>query len=526
MQDNPPYHFSEAERPNVAGAPYLPPHTLARRIAYVVVALLMSLSGTFGNSLITENLAQLAGGYSAYSAEMVWLTGAFVGVGACSNLFVIKGRQQLGLPLMLFGALGLYALAAAADVVFANLPTAILSRAANGLATSTAVAASVYYLMSALPASKRILAVATPIACVQLAQPLARLVPVDFLTTDSNTTLRLLVMLIPLLQIVLLALNPLPPTYRIKVFEWLDGVTGPLVACGAVMLGCALAAAATYWWTDAAFVGELLIGAALTLGLALVIEARRTRPQIDIGWLTHRRIAAFMGIALLERISLALQTSSAPGLLALRSLNNDQYHVLFGWVALAMLAGIVTMLVTLGPKSLLYQMVAALGCIALGALLACTSNGSVSPQDLIPSQCLIGFGATLFAGPALLFSISQVLKQGTQVLVPTVLVFAATQNLGSVLGSALLGSIQYASQQYAIAGYANRLAVTSPLVAPQALSTLSNQISQQAAVIGYLNSFRVVVVIALAAIAVILANAAYSTYLNRTSYRTSQRKPQ
>lgn len=522
MQANAPYSFSEDERPNVAGAPYLPRHTLQRRIAYVIVALLMSLSGTFGNSLITENLAQLAGGYGAYSAEMVWLTGAFVGVGACSNLFMIKGRQQLGLPLMLFGSLGLYALAAAADVVFANLTTAVLSRAANGLATSTSVAAGVYYLMSALPQSKRILAVATPIACVQLAQPLARLVPVDFLTTHSDTTLRLLVLLIPLLQIVLLALNPLPPTYRIKVFEWLDLLTGPLVACGAVMLASALAAGQTYWWNDAPFVGDLLLGALLALGLALMIEVRRKRPEIDIRWLTSRRISAFMGIALLERIALAVQTSSVPGLLSLRSLNNDQYHGLFGWVALAMLAGIVVMLATLNPKALLYQMVVALGCIALGALLACSTNSLVRPDDLIMSQCLIGFGATLFVGPALLYTIAQMLKHGTEVLVPTVLVFAATQNLGSVVGSALLGSLQYASQHYAIAGYGNRLNATSPLLDWQSLADLSSAVSQQAAVIGYLNSFRLVVVIALVAMVVVLVSAACSTYLNRTP----DRKPQ
>lgn len=509
------YHFTEDQRPNVAGAPYLPPHTLGRRVAYVIVALLMSLSGTFGNSLITENLAQLAGGYSAYSAEMVWLTGVFVGVGACSNLFVIKGRQQFGLPLMLFGALGLYALAAAADVLFANLTTAILSRAANGLATSTAVASSVYYLMSALPQSKRILAVATPIACVQLAQPLARLVPVDFLIADGNTTLRLLVLLIPVLQIVILALNPLPPTYRIKTFEWVDLITGVFVACGAVMLGCGLATASTYWWNDAPFVGELMLGAVLTIGAALLVEACRKRPEIDIGWLSNRHICTFMGIALLERVSLAVQTSSVPGLFALRSLNNDQYHALFGWVSVAMLAGIVIMLATLNPRSLLYQMVAALGCIAMGALLACFSNGSVRPQDLIVSQCLIGFGATLFVGPALLYSVSQVLKQGPQVLVPTVLIFAATQNLGSVIGSALLNSVQYATQRYAISGYANRLSATDPRVDPSALSTLTSEVSRQASVIGYLNSFRLVLVIALAATLVVLAAAAYSSYSNR-----------
>lgn len=513
------YHFSEDERPSIAGAPYLPPHTPGRRLAYVIVALLMSLSGTFGNSLITGNLAQLAGGYSSYSAEMVWLTGVFVGVGACSNLFMIKGRQQLGLPLMLFGSLGLYVLAAGADVLFSNLTTAILSRAANGLATSTAVASSVYYLMSALPKSRRVLAVATPIACVQLAQPLARLVPVDFLIADSNTTLRLLVMLIPLLQILLIALSPLPPTYRIKTFEWTDILTGVLVACGAIMLGCALAAGSTYWWSDAPFVGELMLGAMLMIGLALMIEACRKRPEIDIGWLSNRHISAFMGIALLERVSLAMQTSSVPGLLALRSLNNDQYHALFGWVTVAMLAGIVVMLSTLGPKSLLYQMVIALCCIAMGALLACFNNGSVRPQDLIVSQCLIGFGTTLFVGPALLYSVSQVLKQGAQVLVPTVVIFAVTQNMGSVVGSALLSSVQYATQRFAISGYANRLSVASPLIDPSSLTTLTNEVSQQASVIGYLNGFRLVVVIALAAMLVVLAAATYSSYLNRHSKR-------
>lgn len=516
------YRFTEDERPTVAGAPYLPRHALHRRFRYVLVALLMSLAGTFGNSLITENLAQLAGGYSAYSAEMVWLTGAFVGVGACSNIFMIKGRQQLGLALMLFGSLALYAIAAGADVLFANLTTAVLSRAANGLATSTGVAASVYYLMSALPKSRRILAVATPIACVQLAQPLARLVPVDWLIHDSNTTLRLIVMLIPLLQILLLALNPLPPTYRIKVFEWLDLLTGPLIAGGAVMLGCVLASGQTYWWNDAPFLGELLVGSLACLGLALMIEVRRQRPEIDIRWLTHRRIAAFMAIALLERVALGVQTSSVPGLLALRSLNNDQYHHLFGWIALAMLLGIVVMLRTLAPKALLYQMVVALGCIAFGALLACSYNSLVRPDDLIVSQCLIGFGATLFVGPALFFTISQVLQHGTEVLVPTVLVFAATQNLGSVVGAALLGSVQYASQHYAIAGYANRLDAGSPLVNSASLGDLSSAVSQQAAVIGYLNSFRCVVVIALVGMVVVLASAAYSTYISRSD---SPRKP-
>ena len=523
MQDRA-YHYSENERPMVPGAPYLPPHSASRRMRYVMVAVLMSTFGIFGNSLVTENLQQIAGGYSSYSAELVWLTGAYVGVGASSNIFMIKGRMQFGLPVMLYGSLLLYAAAAAADAVWGTLFTAILSRAANGLSTSTGVATSVYCLMQALPKPKRILAIATPIACTQLAQPLARLVPVDFLTLNSNTTLHLLTLLIPLLQIVLLALNPLPRTYTKKVFELVDLITGVLVAGSAIMLACALAAGQTYWWNDAPFLGELIIGAVLAGALALMIEARRKRPEINLQWLSRRHIVGIMGVALVERVSLSAQTSSAPGLLALRSLNNDQYHHLFAMITLAMFVGILVMLKTLGPKSLLFQMVVALGCIAMGALLACANNSLVRPDDLILSQCLIGFGATLFAGPALVACISQVLQRGAEVLVPTVLVFAAVQNFGTLAGTALLSSVQYISQQTAIAGYANRFRVGSPLIAQWSanLSDLSSSAQQQAAVIGYLNSFRLVVVIALIAMLVVLATALYSVYTTRAAAEGTQ----
>ncbi|WP_213881830.1 hypothetical protein [Pseudomonas sp. dw_358] len=522
VEDNQ-YPFAESERPNVAGAPYLPPHALQRRIRYVLVAIFMSISGIFGNSLVTGNLAQIAGGYLSYSADTVWLIGAYVGVGASANIVMIKGRQQLGLPMMLFGSLILYVLAAAADAVFGSLTTAVLARAANGLSTSTGVAASVYYMMSALPKSRRILAVATPIACVQLAQPLARLVPVDFLLADRNTTLHLLILVVPLLQIIVLALNPLPRTYTIKVFERLDLLTGPLVLAGFIMLACALAAGETYWWTETPFLGYLLIGSALTLGLAVLIESRRTHPEIDLKWLTNGHIAAFMGIALVERLSLGVQSSSVPGLLSLRSLNNDQYHTLFAMVALSMVVGILVMLCTLSPRSLLFQMMAALGCIAMGAMIACSFNELVRPDDLIISQCLIGFGTTLFVGPALFFCISQMLKRGTEVLVPTVLVFAATQNFGSVVGSALLSSVQFVSQKYSIAGFDNRFAATNPVIAQWSSSTLSSTASQQASVIGYLNSFRLVTVIALAAMVVVMIAALYTAYTNRAQAQAEEK---
>src|SRR5262249_3183146 len=78
----------------------------------------------------------------------------------------------------------------------------------------------------------------------------------------------------------------------------------------------------------------------------------------------------------------------------------------------------------------------------LAAFLDSHSTSITRPQQLYFSQSLIGFGTTLFIGPALAYGFLQMLKRGPTHLVSLIVVFSMTQNVGGLAGSAILGTAQ------------------------------------------------------------------------------------
>jgi hypothetical protein len=500
------YEFGEDERPLLPGALYIPAHPPGRRIGYAATGIAMGLLGTFGNSLVLNNLGSVAGETNLYAAEAVWLSAAYLGVGAASNLLMLKGRQQFGLELPLFGSLVLYALAGFLNLLFPSFAAALLARGLNGLATSTGTATGIYLLIEALPAAKRPLAPLIGISMIQIASPLARLLPVETLTTDGNWTLHLVVLALPMFQLLLLLLNRFPPTYRIDTLERLDLVTAALVAPAMILLAGVLALGRVYWWTDAPWLGWMLAGAIALFAVAATIEANRRRPLFDVAWLGYADIGIFILIVLVERVALSEQSSSVPGLLGLAGLDNDQYRPLFAMVALSMAAGLAVTLLTFSRTALPFLVIVAILAIGAGAMIDSGANALTRPQEMILSQSLIGFGTTMFVGPALLFFIAKILQRGKDSYITIIIVFSVIENLGSVIGSALLGSIQYVVQQTARTEFLGRLITVDGPASERGgdASAILAGVSREAAVIGYLNSFRFVAMIAAAAAALAL----------------------
>jgi hypothetical protein len=513
------WDFSVAERPTVAGAPYMPSIGGALKVRYALVGLALAATSTLGNGLVIVNLQAIAGAYGIDAASIGWLVAAFVGMGAAANIFMIKGRQQFALEPLLFGSLALYIMAATVEIVFPSFATALVARGLNGMATSTVVATSVYYFLQAFDGQAKALSIPLCIALAQLGTPLARLLPVEPLTVGSSAALHLVVLGIALFQFLLVWSNRLPPTYTVKVFEPLDSVAALLLVPACIMIAGVLALGRTHWWTDAPWLGWLAIGAIGLGTAALMIESGRSRPVVDIAWLTRRDIGVFLLIALVERVALAEQTVSSIGLLGIAGLGNDQLHTLYCWVVAAMVTGIAVMVLTLRAQTIPFQILAALGAIMAGALLDTGSNALTRPDQMIASQSLIGFGTTLFVGPALLFFVGRFLERGPEAYVTTILLFGVTQNLGSVAGTALLSSVQYMSQQHALAtflGQVRATAISAPPSAPEAVATLADAY-RQAAVIGYLDSFWVVAALAgVAAVTVMIALATAPTAPRQT----------
>jgi hypothetical protein len=93
------------------------------------------------------------------------------------------------------------------------------------------------------------------------------------------------------------------------------------------------------------------------------------------------------------------------------------------------------------------------------------ANNLTRPEQLYLSQALIGFGTCLFIGPTMAHGIIKVIRLGPAYLVTLVIVFSMTQNVGGLIGSALLGSYQTIAARSHLQELAERAAVGNAQVA-------------------------------------------------------------
>lgn len=494
--------FRPEERPMFAGSPFSPAHPGRRRLAYLAVGLFLGATSTFGNALTTVNSGYIAGPLGLFAAEAAALPAVYVAMNASANLTLVKARAQFGIPEVTGIALLFYALAGLWQFAMPGFAAAVLMRAVSGMEAAALITLGIYYLMQALPSKAKPLGAVVGMGLAQLGTPLARLVPVDVLTADGLWGLHAIEVALACFTLMLILLVPLPPSERSKAFSPIDALTIPLVVVGLLLLCQVLGQGRLLWWTDTPWLGAALAIALPLLIAVFLIESGRSDPLVHFEWIGTWGIMRFVAVALVMRLALAEQTYGAVGLLTLGGLNNDQQHQLFLAVALAMLLGIVTAALTLSERRLPWQVLMAALIIATGAWLDSDANALTRPAQLIWSQALIGFGTTLFAGPALLYGFLQMIQRGGDHLVSFVVTFSITQNVGGLMGSALLGSLQTIWARNAANVLASDMSVGDPQVAAriaeQGGTLLGQAMSREAAVIAFTDTFRFVALMALA----------------------------
>lgn len=442
MMTLPAYLFADDEKPAAAGAPYTPKMTMARRLAYATTGTFAGLMTTFPNALTNVNLGAISGSLGLYTVEAAWLPALYFGMNASANLTLIKARAQFGIPRITNGLLIVYAIVAAIQLFLPGFPMAVLARIANGLVSGALATLSVYYFLVVLPLKMRPLALVLGVGLTQFGTPLARLVPVELLGVQHWQGMHWIELAVPLAVLGSILLAPLPPSERAQAFEPLDVLSIALLVSG-IVLGCeVLGLGRLLWWSDTFWLGKMLTACVVLLAAGILIESRRARPLLQLSWLSNIAIVRFIAIALLLRLVLAEQTFGSVGLLSSAGLNNDQMHTLFLLVALAMVAGLTAATLTLSPARLPWQLLIAALCIAASGIMDSRTNSASRPVQLYLSQSLIGFGTTLFIGPALVAGFLQMLKKGGDHLITLVVVFSLTQNVGALAGSALIGTYQ------------------------------------------------------------------------------------
>jgi hypothetical protein len=511
-----PYPFKPEDRPVLPGGPFTPPQSLPRRLGYGAIGVLAALAATFGNALVSVNLQSLAGSIGLYAAEASLLIALFFAMNASTNLLLIKSRIQFGIPRTVNVLLLLPIVVGLGQFLLPGLASTVAARAASGLAAGCLSAFSIYNLMQALPPKLRPASLVIGVGLLQLGTPLARLVPVEMLTLDSWQSLHLIELGMAALVLAGSWALPLPPSERSRALQPLDFVSAALIATALTLLCLVLAGGRLYWWQDTPWLGWALVAAVPLFALAVVIELHRERPLLQIGWITGTDILILAGVSLVVRLSLSEQTFGAVGLLASGGLISDQMHTLFMIVAAAMVAGIVVAVLTLSPKSVPYQVMAAALIIATGAWLDSGSNHLTRPAQLYVSQALLGFGTTLFIGPAIAFGMMRVIRRGPDFMVSWIVLFSITQNVGSLLGAAALGSYQVASAHAHAQALSEHLVGADPHVAARLHSQgpvgLAQALAREANALAFNDVFVLVACVAVATALFIASALAMSSW--------------
>lgn len=514
-----PHRFAPTERPLFPGGPYIPEHPTLRRLGYAAIGTGAGLGSTLGNGLVTVNVQAIAGFADMTLVQASILPALYVAFNATANLMLIKGRAQFGIPAITQGALIGYASAALLHLLFPGFGTAMILRAASGVASAALVTFGLYNWLQVFSAVKlRPIALVIGISINQLGLPVARLFPVEMLAFNNWQGLTLTELGLALALLFGSAALPLPPSDRVKVFERWDLVTFGLALSGMIPLCIVLSEGRILWWGNAPWLGILLAFAAVMLTCAILVENNRARPLLQLDWISSTDIFRFVAVAFVVRLALAEQTYGAVGLLSADGLTNDQLRTLFLIVAAAMLAGMLAVIATVKPERLPLHVFFASLVIAGGAWLDSQSSPLTRPEQLYLSQAMIGFGTTLFIGPALLYGFVRMMERGASHLVSFIVLFNVSQNVGGLAGTALLGSYQVAMQHYHAATLAESIfigdaqaaariaagagalggVVTDPaLRGVEGGALLGGAVAQQAAYLAFNDVFRFVALMAL-----------------------------
>lgn len=511
------YIFAADERPTFPGSPYAPRHPAWRKVGYATVAIISALGSTLGNNLVTVNVQSLSGSLGIYVAQASVLPAIYVAMNATANLSLIKARVQFGIPAITHTLVAAYAVSAILQLVFPSFATAILNRGFCGLAAAALTTFTVYNLLQVFSGKFRPLALLVGISLPQLGMPLSRMISVELLALDDWRGLHLLELATAVTVLAASFLLPLPPSDRSKAIGKLDVVTVALIVPAILLVCSVLGVGRLLWWSDTPWLGTALAAAVPLLCAAWLIEHLRDRPLILTRWIGTPEILRFAGIALVVRLALAEQSYGAVGLLTSGGLNNDQLHALFAFVALAMVAGLITAIVTLRPERIPHQVCAAAIVIAIGAWLDSDATNITRPEQLYLSQAMIGFGTVLFIGPAFLFGFIRMLQRGPDALVTCIVVFSVTQNVGGLAGSAFLGTYQIERARAHLSALSDHVLAGNPIVgdrlrggaanvagviadpnqqATQGAALLAQALSKEANILAYNDVFQLVSLIA------------------------------
>ncbi|RDS90656.1 MFS transporter [Pseudomonas fluorescens] len=457
------------ERPSLPGSPSTPLHPTHKRWLFAMVGVLVAITGGLGNALVIANLQYLQGALGATTAEMAWLPAAYVMTNVCMNLLLVKFRQQFGLRAFTEVFLVLYALVTFGHLFVNDLNSAIAVRAAHGMVGAALSSLGLYYMIQAFPAKWRLKSLVLGLGTAQLALPLARLFSEDLLQIAEWRGLYLFELGLALICLGCVFLLKLPPGDRFKTFEKLDFVTFAILASGVALLCAVLSLGRIDWWLEAPWIGVASACSLVLIMAGLAIEHNRANPMLMTRWLGSGTMIRLALAVILIRMVLSEQSTGAVGFMQMLNMSYQQMHTLYVVMLAGAISGLAVSALTINPAHLLMPLVISLALMATGSVMDSFSSNLTRPQNLYISQFLLGFGGTFFLGPTMVLGTKNVLANPRN-LVSFSVTFGICQNLGGLIGAALLGTFQIVREKYHSSMIVEHLTLLDPRVAARVQS--------------------------------------------------------
>ncbi len=296
-----------------APPPPHPPLPGLQAVAYMLAATVIGLSQGLQQGFVSTSLPQLAGDLGITTTSAAWLLAVYMIPRAALPVLLIKIRTQYGLRR--FAELGiiLYALVALASLWAVDFRSALVLQFLAGAAAAPLSTLAFLYMLEPLsPQAKMTLGLPLAMTVLMTGPTLARVVGPYLIGDGGMTAVHVTGLGMALVSLMLVFCLPLRPIPRQKVIEPLDFASFVLIGAGFGGLIVAFVMGPIYNWTDVAWIGWLLAGAALSLTLAVVVELNRTAPLLDIRWLASPAILHLTGTLFLFRLILSEQSAGAP----------------------------------------------------------------------------------------------------------------------------------------------------------------------------------------------------------------------
>ena len=520
------------QAPEAPAAPAQPPEkSFVQKLLYMAAGLSFFVTQGMGMNIVMANIYQLQGEFSATVAEVAWLSAAYMAPYATFSIALFKVRQQYGLRPFAEISIICFVLASCLNLFVTDIHSAIVVRFVSGMAAAPLSSLGFLYILEAFPAQRKLtLGLSIALTGTLLSAPLARIVSPDLLDIGGWQALYTMEVGLALAVLPIIYLLPLTAPPRVKVIERVDILSYLLFAGGLGCLAVFLTLGRFYWWFETWWLGVLLATSIGLLALMTMIELPRKNPMLDLRWIFSRTNLHLIAVLLIYRAVSSEQSSTAVSLYQQLGLLNEQTTELYALIILATVLGGAFCALLMLTKYVDTAHVIALTLIAAGAFMDSGLTNVVRPEQMYLSQAMIAFGAAMFLPPVMAKGFGAALAKGPPYLVNFITIFLFTQITGSMLTTGLLGSFVTLREKFhsnilvesillqnpqvvqritqLSGGYAH--VITDPaLLKAEGLSLLGQQVTREAYILAYNDTFLLISVCAAAALVMLLLHLAW-----------------